>query len=231
MASGHLWHKHRGRLLKPRTQLSNQIRGFLYELGMTLAKGALALKSGLPQILDEKRDELAGYTSEMLAEMWLEYRLLDERIARADARMKAMVQANQRARELLALPGVGPITASALVATLAGYSFEKGRQTSAWMGLTPRECSSGEQRRLLGISKQGNHYLRYLLIHGARAVVSVAGKKEDRLSVWINKMVEKKGFNKTVVALANKTARRAWSMLAHQTRYDENFADHYQWTA
>lgn len=224
-------HKYRTRLIKQQTQLSNQIKGFLYELGYSTPKGSAALLQGLPELLEDAENELPFLSREILADMLEEYKTIRERVEKLKKRLSQLAQSDENCQRILALPGVGPVIATAFVASLQGYSFEKGRQAAAWIGLTPKECSSGNTKRLLGISKQGNRYLRCLLIHGARAVVRCANKKEDRLSLWLQRIIEQKGFNKAVVALANKTARRAWSILQNQNEYDQDFADYYKLAA
>jgi len=127
---------------------------------------------------------------------------------------------NRASQRLETIPGVGIITATALAASVPDPTvFRSGRQFAAWLGLVPRQHSSGGKPRLLGISKRGDRYLRSLLVHGARAVVSRAAGKRDRLSLWINRLRERRGFNRTVVALANKLARIGWAVLAHNTTY------------
>jgi len=226
-------HKYRSRLLKQRTQLSNQMRGFLYELGFVIPKGSSSLRRKVAEILgdDYSEEQFPRLARTLLNDMLEEFIALEEKLSCQDQRILNRVKADESCQRLQSLPGIGPVTASAFKASLQGYPFEKGRQAAAWIGLTPKESSSGGTKRLLGISKQGNKYLRSLLIHGARSVVNCADKKEDRLSRWLQRLIRERGFNKAVVALANKTARRAWSILAHQTNYHQDFADYYDQAA
>lgn len=223
--------KSRALLLKQRGQLNNQLRAGLYEFGLALPRGKGSLKLKVIELLEDAGNELPPLARELIYDQLIEYKALSKRIEAYTKRIELIAKEDEVCRRLQAIPGIGPITAFMLTASLQGYSFEKGRQAAAWIGLTPKEYSSGGTRRLLGISKQGNRRLRCLLIHGARAVVSVADKKQDRLSLWIQRIKEEQGFNKAVVALANKTARQAWSMILNKTNYQTDFADYYKLAA
>lgn len=223
-------HKVRSRLIKQRTQLGNQIRGCLLEFGFIIPQGESALLKRLPEILCQE-SILPDLTHEMIGDLLEEYHELKARTKKYDQKLVQIAKTNPHCQRLCELRGVGPVTATAFVAALKGYSFETGRQASAFLGLTPRESSSGNTRRLLGISKQGNCYLRSLFIHGARSVVQQAEKKEDALSRWIKERLQKSDYNQAVVALANKTARMAWSILKHERVYDKDFASYYKHAA
>ena len=148
---------------------------------------------------------------------------LDERVAELDAEIAAIAEEDPSAQRLQQLRGVGPITATALVAAVGdGAQFANGRQMSAALGLTPKQHSSGGKDRLLGISKRGDSYLRTLLIHGARSVIRTAKHKEDRLSQWVKALAERRHPNVAATALANKTARIAWAMLRNGTDYESD---------
>jgi transposase len=152
--------------------------------------------------------------------LWEDLKGLDERVAELDAEIATIAQQDPSVQRLQQLRGVGPITATALVAAVGdGAQFANGRQMSAALGLTPRQHSSGGKERLLGISKRGDSYLRTLLIHGARAVIRTAKHKEDRLSQWVTALVARRHPNVVAAALANKTARIAWAMLRNGTDY------------
>ena len=150
---------------------------------------------------------------------------LDDRIKELDQKIEQLANGNEVTRRLQRLRGVGPMTATALVATVGtGEQYRKGRQMAAALGLTPRQNSSGDKQRLLGISKRGDAYLRTLLIHGARAVISQARYRDDRLSRWVTDIAQRRHPNVAAVALANKTARMAWAMLRDKTDYDPALA-------
>lgn len=232
-----LLHKTRQRLLKQRVQLSNHIRGMLYEFGEIIALGDKALKTALIDLMSPE-SSLTDLVRGILYEDYEEYLDLEKRITGYDQRIKAMAQSEDASRRLMTIPGIGPKIATAYTAILTGQGFTKGRQAAAWLGLTPKERSSGEKRQLGGITKQGNRYLRCLLIHGARAVVKEAVRrsgqaadatyvKSDKLSQWIQRLVTQRGYNKAVVALANKNARMAWAMLTSGSSYQADFAEHY----
>ena len=149
---------------------------------------------------------------------------LDEQIAILDQEMQRQANDNAAAKKLQQLRGIGPITATALVAAIGDASaFNKGRDLAAWVGLVPRQHSSGGKDRLLGISKRGDAYLRTLLIHGARAVIKTAVGKEDRLSQWVQALCARRNKNIAAVALANKTIRLAWALLTNKADYDPNY--------
>lgn len=146
---------------------------------------------------------------------------LDERIKRQDEAIVRLAQENAEARRLMQLRGIGPITATALVASLgSGKQFKRGRDASAWVGIVPGQHSSGGKEKLLGISKRGDVYLRTLLIHGARSVVKTCKNKDDALSCWVQRLCSRRNKNVAAVALANKTMRMAWAMLMSGADYD-----------
>ncbi|OGT54028.1 MAG: hypothetical protein A3F17_07530 [Gammaproteobacteria bacterium RIFCSPHIGHO2_12_FULL_41_15] len=222
-------HKLRARLVANQTRLSNQIRGCLYEFGLIIPQGKAALLQRIPEILEDTENGLPDLVRRLLSDLSEEYRALKHQVSIYDKQMKSLGKTDESCQRLQSVPGIGPITATAFVATLSGYEFDKGRQAAAMLGLTPKEHSSGGTRRLGRISKQGNRYLRCLLIHGARSVVLTSKHKTDRLSLWVQRMVREKGYNKAVVALANKNARRAWSILANGGSYEADFADYFEY--
>jgi transposase len=145
---------------------------------------------------------------------------LNRRVEKLDSKMVAICRTNQASRRLAKLPGVGPIIATAIVAAVNdGRQFRSGRELAAWIGLVPRQYTTGGKPRLGGIGRRANHYLRRQMIHGARAVVSRLSQHDDHRSTWLKALVARRGFNRTIVALANKTARIAWALLTRKEEY------------
>lgn len=214
-------HRIREELVGQRTAKSNQIRGLVGEYGLIAPVGIRQLRRALPQWLEDADNGLTDDFRALLASLSDDLCYLDQRIADLDERIEASVKNDPVARRLLELRGVGPLTASALSGALGdGRSFAKGRDFAASLGLTPRQHSTGGKDRLLGISKRGDSYLRKLLVHGARAVMTHAKGRDDGLSQWLQALSDRKHANVVAVALANKTARVAWSVVRHDTAYD-----------
>jgi len=213
-------HRIRAELTKQRTAKANQIRGLVTEYGLVASKELGQLRRALPCWLEDAQNGLSGRFRRLLDGLWGDLQALDERVAELDREITRLAQNDPLAKRLQQLRGVGPITATALVAAVGnGAQFSTGRQMSAALGLTPRQKSSGGKERLLGISKRGDTYLRTLLIHGARAVIQMAKDKDDRLSQWVTRLAARSHPNVAAVALANKTARMAWAMLRNGTDY------------
>ena len=214
-------HRIREELVGQRTAKSNQIRGLVGEYGIVAPVGIRQLRRALPQWLEDGENGLTDNFRALLADLAHDLRYLDDRIADLDEKIEASVKNDPVARRLLELRGVGPLTASALAGALGdGRSFSKGRDFAASIGLTPRQHSTGGKDRLLGISKRGDSYLRKLLVHGARAVIHHAKNRDDGLSQWLKTLSARKHANVVAVALANKTARVAWSVVRNDTAYD-----------
>jgi transposase len=212
-------HRIRERLISNRTALVNQIRGFLAEHGIVVAKGITKIRKQLPQILEEE-NELTSIDRELIYDLYEELRTADKKIECYDNKLEIIFNNNEACQQLAEIEGIGVISATALVASIGdANNFKNGRQMSAWLGLTPKQHSSGNKQVLLGISKRGDCYLRKLLVHGARSVVYRASKKKDIRSKWINDLVDRRGTNKTCVAVANKNVRIVWSMLVNDTAY------------
>jgi len=213
-------HRIRARLVRSRTALSNEIRGLLAEFGVIVPTSLGALRRALPEILEDSDNGLIGDFRVLLSELAEELRSLDDRVKFYDARLQARARTDERIGRLLAVEGIGPVVASALVAAVDdGKQFGKGRDLAAWLGLTPREHSSGGKQHLGGISKQGDTYVRTLLIHGARAALNAAANKTDPRSRWVTALAERRNKNIATVALANKNARIAWAILAKGEAY------------
>jgi len=216
-------HRIRSELVVQRTAKANQIRGLAGEYGLTTPQELRQLRKGIPGWLEDPDNGLSERCRRLLNGQWEDLRGLDKRVAELDPEIAAIAQEDPAAQRLQQLCGIGPITASALVAAVGdGTQFANGRQMSAALGLTPRQHSSGGKDRLLGISKRGDSYLRTLLIHGARAAIRTAKDKEDRLSRWVTALVERTHPNVAAAALANKTARIAWVMLRNGVDYQPN---------
>lgn len=210
-------HRVRQRLVGRRTALTNQLRAILLERGITVPQSRRALAGKLPEILADADTGLSVRICRLIEDMRAEWRDLDKRIADFDQELIAMARSEQTCRRLCAIPGIGALNATALVAAIGdGSAFTKGRDLAAWMGLTPREYSTGGKQRLLGISKRGNKYLRTLLIHGARAALPHLADRADRLGAWLRSLLSRAHRNVVVVALAAKLARMACAVVRGQ---------------
>lgn len=213
-------HRVRSRLVSCRTQLVNQIRGLLAEYGIVLPQHPGQVRRGLPTVLEDAENQLTGFGRELFHRLYEELVLLDEKIGDADDQIQTAFRRTPDCQRIAAVEGVGPLIATAIVAAISnGRAFENGRQFSAWLGLVPRQNSSGGKSRLLGISKRGDPYLRTLLIHGARSVVYRTKTKTDKRSLWINDKQQRLGTSKACVAVANKNARIIWSLIAREQEY------------
>ena len=214
-------HRVRSVVMAQRLAKTNQIRGLVAEYGLVAPKQLGPLRSAIPCWLENAENGLTDCFRALLNELWNDLRQLETRLGELDKQIEAIARSNPVTQRLQQLRGVGPLVATALIAAVGdGSHFSKGRQMAAAMGLTPRQYSSGDKRRLLGISKRGDAYLRTLLIHGARAVVSQARRRDDRLSRWVTDIAQRRHTNVAAVALANKTVRIAWAMLREQSDYD-----------
>jgi transposase len=211
-------HRVRDRLVASRTSLINHLRGLMAEYGLIFPTGAKTFgrraRSGL---VDATVTPMARETFDALLD---ELDALEDRIARLDRRLKAFCCEDATCRRLMTLPGVGPVVATALVASVGDAShFRSGRELAAWIGLVPRQYSTGGKSRLGGIGRRANHYLRRLMVHGARAVALHLGDKADRRSCWFRAVIDRRGMNRGIVAMANKTARMAWVLITREETY------------
>lgn len=217
---GQMVHRVRSQLVKERTALSNQIRGLLAEYGIVIPQSVGTVRKQLPAILEDAGNELTALGREIFTDLYARIVELDERIAKYDLRIKLTSQASPECQRLEGIPGIGPVSATAFVATAGdGKTFKNGRQFAAWLGLTPKEISSGGKEKRLGITRKGDKYLRTLLILGAHGVLRHCALKTDPLSCWINRIRKEKGENVAAVALANKLARIVWAVLARDQEY------------
>ena len=201
-------------LVAQRTAKANQIRGLVAEYGLVVPAGLPRLKSALPGWLEDAENGLSERFRRLLLGLWSDLMGLHQRVSVLDEEIASIAKSDPVAQRLQQLRGVGPVTATALVAAVgSGAQFRRGRDLAVWLGLTPRQHSTGGKARLLGISKRGDPYLRRLLVHGARAVIQYAKDRDDPLSQWVMRLVARRHINVATVALANKTARIAWAMI------------------
>jgi transposase len=213
-------HRVRSALIVQRSAKANQIRGLVAEYGLVAPRELTQLRRAVPLWLESAENGLSNRFRRLLAGLWQDLRVLDDRVCELDREITSIAQSDPAAKRLQQLRGVGPIVASALVAAVGNArQFANGRQMAASLGLTPKQHSSGGKERLLGISKRGDCYLRTVLIHGARAVIQMAKGKRDPLSLWVSGLAQRRHPNVAAVALANKTARIAWAMLRNATDY------------
>jgi transposase len=201
-------------MVNHRTAVVSQIRGLLLDRGFAFAKSITRARRMIPQILADRANDLTEMSREIIGELWDLLCDLDRRIATFDAKIEAVFKASAVCQRIARIKGVGPKTATAIVAAVGnGAEFKNGRHMAAWLGLVPRQHSSGDRQLMMGISKRGSQHLRTLLVHGARAVVRTAGSKTDPLKLWVRQLQERRGFNRATVAVANKNARIIWAVL------------------
>lgn len=228
------WHRARSGFMEERKSLLNRTRGLLAEFGIWVGRSPATLIHQLPMLMDD--DSLPDLFKPILASTLEHLRQIDRRIDQCDARICSHAKDSEAAQRIQKISGVGVLTASALVATIASPGdFRNGRQMAAWAGLVPRQNSSGGKTRLGGITKRGDSYLRGLLTHGARSTLQVALKRESpkrsRLEQWIVALHSRVGYHKTLVVIANKHLRMIWAILAKGEAYDPNAWRRYQHVA
>ena len=213
-------HRVRELLMHQRTALINQVRGLLAERGITIARSPGAFKKSLPAILEEPKGELTSFCQTLLLMALERFRVIEAQIVQAEGWIESLMKQSALCQKIAAIPGVGAMTATAMVAAVGdAKAFKNGRHLAAWIGLVPRQNSSGGKSRLLGISKRGDAYLRTLLIHGARSVLIRVACKQDARSVWLQELIARRGYNRATVALANKNARIIQSVLSGNDNY------------
>ena len=213
-------HRVRDRWVARRTAVMNQMRGFLLERGITMRKGPSHLASQLQIIFAAGNCSFSGRTQGLLLELKHEWDELERRIEEASAELQRIAKQDDACSRLMEIPGIGPLVSTALVASVGNaITFRKGRDLAAWLGLVPRQHSTGGRPKLLGISKRGNEYLRRMLLHGARSVMMQVERNPSALGAWITDLSKRKHHNVTAVALANKMARIAWAMLTRGSHY------------
>lgn len=226
-----LLHRMREQYVKRRTALSNQIRGTLMNYGIVIKKRIENVRIALPFILEDGENELSFLARSCFEQMRQELIELDEKIKNLDNKLNEIAEQDEHCMQLMSIPGIGPITATAFVGYFGDASqFAKSRQCAAYLGLVPAQHSSGGKENLLGISKRGNRYLRTLLIHGARSALRTVKVKREKINngtlkpdtrvLWLSELSERKHHNVSAVALANKNARMAWALLTSNTNYN-----------
>ncbi|HEY7885639.1 MAG TPA: IS110 family transposase [Cellvibrionaceae bacterium] len=213
-------HRVRSQAVARRTAQANQIRGLLLEYGLIIPQGISYIRKSIPLILEDADNELTVMFREILASLYDEMVHLDERIKTLERKLESLCAQNADCQRLLSIPGIGLLSATAMVAAIGDIkAFKNGRELAAWLGLVPRQHSTGGKPTLLGISKRGDTYLRTLLIHGGRTVVRVADKHRDKRNTWVTQLEGRRGKNISAVAVANKNARVAWALLSHKSTY------------
>jgi len=227
-------HRIRSYFIKERTALSNMMRGLLLEQGIAIPQGKAALTRQMRELLASDNEQLSQMMKNMFQDLWDELTRLDGKIEAHTTAMEKLAKEDGYCQRLNSIPGIGAITSTALIAKIGnGSEFRKGRELSAYLGLVPKQHSSGESQKLLGISKHGDRYLRQLMIHGGRSAVKAAMRtnslskihiKQDKHSQWIRKLVERVGMNKASVAVANKNARIIIALMKGQTDFNAALA-------
>lgn len=214
-------HRVRSRLVGARTNLTNQLRAILLERGTTIAQGRRKLEQVVDMLLADPNFMANSRIRRLATEMREEWRDLDRRIEALDREFIELARDNEAAHRLVSIPGIGVLNATALVAAVGdGTTCAKARDLGAWLGLVPRQHTTGGKPRLLGISKRGNKYLRTLLIHGARAALPSLAQSQTRLGAWLRNLLARRHRNTVVVALANKLARIAWAALRYGVTFE-----------
>ena len=218
-------HRARQGLVKSRTAQANQIRGLLAEFGIVIAKGLGHIAKRLPQVLEDGENGLPGMMRQLIRRLGEQLKTLDEQVGEMQRQITLWHRENEQSRKLEDIPGVGPITASALVASVGdATSFKNARQFTAWLGMVPRHEGTGGKAVLGRISKRGDVYLRTMLIHGARSVIAKLQHKPEQASPWLSRLLARRNKNIAAVALAAKNARIAWALLAHGRDFEPDYA-------
>lgn len=213
-------HRVRSQAVARRTAQANQIRGLLIEYGIIIPKGISYVRKHIPLILEEIDNGLSDVFRALLSTLYDEMVHLDDRVEALELQLATIAKNHDDCQRLLTIPGVGLLSATALIAAISDVTvFKNGRELAAWLGLVPRQHSTGGKPTLLGISKRGDTYLRTLMIHGGRTVVRVADKHDDRRNRWVKELDNRRGKNISAVAVANKNARIAWAVLSKKESY------------
>lgn len=217
-------HRVRQSFVKARTAQANQIRGLLGEYGLIVPQGIAYIAQRVPDLIEDASIELPGSFRLLIDRLVEHLKLLHQQVEEIEVQIKAWHRASDASRRLEKVPGIGPLTATAMVASVGdAKNFDNGRQFAAWLGVVPRQHSSGGKPTLLGMSKRGDAYLRTMLIHGARSVIYRATQRADAES-WLMKLTTRRNKNIAAVALANKNARTIWALLAHDREFRADYA-------
>ncbi|MBU2478539.1 MAG: IS110 family transposase [Gammaproteobacteria bacterium] len=218
-------HRIRQARIKERTATLNQLRGLLSEFGLVMPQGRYPALHHIPGILEDAENGLPMLARRLLHDLYLRLQSIHSEILAYDRELEHLAKASPPAQQLMSTPGVGAITATAILASVGdAHQFKNGRQFAAWLGLTPRQYTTGGNIRLGRITKKGDAYLRTLLIHGTRAVLAALGDKQDRLSVWLRALIARRGYKRATVALAAKNARILWALMVHGESYQRKAA-------
>jgi transposase len=213
-------HRTRERFVTQRTRVTNQIRAYLLERGIVLRTGRLYLQRQMASILEDGEQRLSGLVRRLLDVLWQEWKHLDVQIAELQQQIETIAEQDEACQRLMEIPGIGPLASTLMVAAVGnGSAFHRGRDFSAWLGIVPAQASTGGKPRLLGISKRGNKYLRQLFVHGARSCKTHMNREKHPFGEWVTALEKRSHSNVVSVALANKIARIAWSVLARGERY------------
>jgi transposase len=216
-------HRARQGFVKARTAQANQIRGLLAEYGIAIPQGISHIAKRVPEIIENGENDLPGSFRLLIQRLVDHLKELDRQVGELETEIQLWHRDNAASQKLARIPGIGPMTASAMVASIGdAKNFKDGRQLAAWLGIVPRQHSTGGKSTLLGISKRGDTYLRTLLIHGARAVIRVAERKPNA-DPWLKSLLARRNKNVAAVALANKNARTIWALLAHDREYEAHY--------
>jgi transposase len=216
-------HRARQGFVKARTAQANQIRGLLAEYGLIIPQGISHVAKRVPEIIEDGESDLPGSFRLLIQRLVDHLKELDRQVGELETEIQLWHRNNAASQKLAKIPGIGPMTASAMVASVGdARNFKNGRQVAAWLGIVPRQHSTGGKSTLLGISKRGDKYLRTLLIHGARAVIRMAERKPNA-DPWLKKLLARRNKNVAAVALANKNARTIWALLAHGREYEAHY--------
>jgi transposase len=217
-------HRARQGFVKARTAQANQIRGLLAEFGVVIPKGLGHIARGLPEILEDGENALPGMMRQLIERLGEQLKALDQQVGEMQRQITLWHRANEQSRKLEDIAGIGPITASAFVASVGdAKSFKNARQVTAWLGMVPRHEGTGGRATLGKISKRGDVYLRTMLIHGARSVIAKLERKPEQASPWLRRLLARRNKNIAAVALAAKNARIAWALLAHERRFEPDY--------
>jgi transposase len=218
-------HRVRQGFVKARTAQGNQIRGLLAEFGLIIPQGICHIAKRAPELIEDASNELPGSFRLLVQRLLEQLKDFDRQVHEIEDQIVAWHRANDESRKLAKMPGIGPITASAMVASIGdAKTFKNGRQVGAWLGLVPKQNSSGGKTMLLGMSKRGDSYLRTLLIQGARSVIYAAQRKKEAVDGWLGGLLVRRNPNVAAVALANKNARIIWALLAHDRDFRADYA-------